>query len=124
MLFKFCSTLYLDNDWIKIVANLRNDDNSAFIEEVYRTYGDLCNIQKVIMGQIIDDEAVHNIIYKCESHFSQELPLKEGAEWEINIDTKLLFQLKEIAEIKDYEPLSIRHMKGFKVPPKNAKNRE
>lgn len=115
MLNESCSNLYLVNDWIKIVANLRNDNNGAFIEEVYRTYEDLYNMHEVLAGHITDDDTVRKIIYSCERHYSQTLPLQNGAKWKIEVAPQTLLQLKQIAEIEDYDPVPIRNTKGWRI---------
>lgn len=75
--------LYLDDEWVRNIANLSTSLSSRAIKELYTVYGNLANINKIFLGEVTDDEAARRIIIECERYYSRKW---NSTSWDVAID--------------------------------------
>lgn len=87
--------LYLDDEWVRNIANLSTSLSSRAIKELYTVYGNLANINKIFLGEVTDDEAASRVIIECERYYGRKW---NSASWDVTINSLAgIEELKRLA---------------------------
>lgn len=110
--------LYLDSNWINNVANIRNKDNMNLIGTIYRTYEYISNFNKVLTGQITDENVICESIDYLWNIYYTTIKLEYDSNWEISVHpeiTEMLDKIKVMADINDDIHFPKHHRGHFKI---------